>query len=222
MSLSAASSCYARLASAQVVPVITLDRPQDATPLAEVLVAAGIRSVELALRTPAALATLRALHYAAPGLLLGAGTVLTTDQADEARAAGADFALAPGFDAAIVRHCAAIGLPFIPGVATASEIQAAISLGCSLLKWFPAEPLGGVRGLRTLAAPFLHLGIRFLPLGGISMETAAAYLADSHVAAVGGSWIATPELIQRRAWDEIRQNARQATIVAAGTRGIFS
>lgn len=218
MSLSAASSCYTRLASARVVPVITLDRPEDATPLAEMLVAAGIRSIELALRTPAALAALRAMRHAASGLLLGAGTVLTTDQADEAKAAGADFALAPGFDAAMVRHCAAIGLPFIPGVATASEIQMAIGLGCSLLKWFPAEPLGGVRGLRTLAAPFQHLGIRFLPLGGITEETTPSYLAESHVAAVGGSWIATSELIRRRAWDEIRQNARRAVFLAIGTR----
>jgi 2-dehydro-3-deoxyphosphogluconate aldolase/(4S)-4-hydroxy-2-oxoglutarate aldolase len=223
MDATALSSPFARrLAAARIVPVVTLDRAADAAPLAVTLVEAGLRAVELALRTPAALEALRAFRAAAPAVLLGAGTVLTPAQADAAQAAGADFALAPGLDAATVRHGAAIGLPFVPGIATASDIQAALGLGCTLLKWFPAEPLGGVKGLRTLAAPFRHLGVRYLPLGGISAETTGAYLAEPDVAAVGGSWIATPELIRRGAWDEIGRLARTAADLAARARETHS
>jgi len=196
-----------RLRAARILAVVTIDDVAAVAPLTEALVGGGLRAVELALRTPIALEALRAMRTAAPDLLLGAGTVLSPAQADAVLAAGADFALAPGWDPATARHCADIGLPFVPGVATASEIQAAVAHGCRILKLFPAEPLGGVRGLRVLAAPFAHLGVRFVPLGGITAESSAAYLAEPLVAAVGGSWIATPEAIRRRAWDEIRQNA---------------
>ncbi|MFM8334449.1 MAG: bifunctional 4-hydroxy-2-oxoglutarate aldolase/2-dehydro-3-deoxy-phosphogluconate aldolase [Opitutaceae bacterium] len=205
-----ADSCTTRFASARLVAVVTLDRPEDAGPLAEALVTAGITAIELTLRTPTALAALSALRRAAPAILLGAGTVLNPTQADAAEAAGADFALAPGLDPTTVRHCLATGLPVVPGVATASDIQTALGLGCSFLKWFPAEPLGGVKGLRTLAAPFRHLRVRYLPMGGITPETAVAYLGEPDVAAVGGSWFVTPDLIQRRAWAEISQQARRA------------
>ncbi|MEY4686477.1 MAG: hypothetical protein RIR76_500 [Verrucomicrobiota bacterium] len=206
-----------RLASARIVAVVTLDAAADAAPLAEALTAGGLRAVELALRTPAALAALRAMRVAAPGLLLGAGTVLSPEQAGAAQAAGADFALAPGFDVLTARHCGAIGLPFVPGVATASDIQAALREGFRLLKWFPAEPLGGTRGLRALAAPFAHLGVRYLPLGGIDEAKAPAYLAEPAVAAVGGSWIAPADLIRRREWETIRSRAAAAVALAGGT-----
>jgi 2-dehydro-3-deoxyphosphogluconate aldolase/(4S)-4-hydroxy-2-oxoglutarate aldolase len=198
------------LIEARVLAVLTIDQPEDAVPLAEALVDSGVRVVELALRTPRALDALQAIKSAAGALLVGAGTVLTADQAVAARQAGADFALAPGFDASIVERCADIGLPFVPGVATASEIQAAVTRGCRLLKFFPAESLGGMRGLSTLATPFAHLGLSYLPLGGIDLAKAPGYLMEPHVAAVGGSWIATPELIRRRAWDVIREQAAHA------------
>jgi 2-dehydro-3-deoxyphosphogluconate aldolase / (4S)-4-hydroxy-2-oxoglutarate aldolase len=205
------------LSAAWVVAVLTLDRLEDAAPVAIALTAGGIGAVELTLRTPNALQALRKLREVSPGLLIGAGTVLNPEQAEAAKLAGADFALAPGLDVPTVRHCAQIGLPFIPGVATASEIQAALAAGCRLLKFFPAESLGGVRGLRTLATPFAHLGISYLPLGGIDLAKAAGYLAEPHVAAVGGSWIATPELIRNHAWDVIQQNARAATALVSAT-----
>ena len=126
--------------------------------------------------TPATLEALRALCAAVPELLVGAGTVLTPEQADLARDAGADFALAPGLDVPTVRHCGASGIPFVPGIATPSDIQAALAAGCRLLKFFPAEPLGGARGLGILAAPFAHLGVTYLPLGGIDKENVSAYL----------------------------------------------
>lgn len=199
-----------RLRAARVVAVVTLDDVAAVAPLAEALIDGGIRAVELALRTPVSVEALHALRAAAPQLLLGAGTVLTCAQADAVKAARADFALAPGWDATTAEHCARIGLPFVPGVATASEIQAAVAHGCRCLKFFPAEPLGGVRGLRVLAAPFAHLGVRFVPLGGITAESSESYLAEPLVAAVGGSWIAPADAIRRHAWNEIRQNAARA------------
>ena len=141
-----ALSLAARLAAARIVAVVTVEQPEVAAALAAALGAGGIGAVELTLRTPAALDALRAMRLAAPGLLLGAGTVLTAAQAEAVKAAGADFALAPGFDLATVRRSGEIGLPFVPGVATDSDIQAALGAGCRLLKFFPAEPLGGVRG----------------------------------------------------------------------------
>ena len=209
-----ALSLAARLAAARIVAVVTVEQPEVAAALAAALGAGGIGAVELTLRTPAALDALRAMRLAAPGLLLGAGTVLTAAQAEAVKAAGADFALAPGFDLATVRRSGEIGLPCVPGVATASDIQAALGAGCRLLKFFPAEPLGGVRGLRILAAPFAHLEVRYLPLGGIDLAKTPAYLAEPGVAAVGGSWIAPPELIRRRAWDVIRQQAAAAAALA--------
>jgi 2-dehydro-3-deoxyphosphogluconate aldolase/(4S)-4-hydroxy-2-oxoglutarate aldolase len=211
------SLLLAQLRRARIVAVVTVDDVADAAPLAGSLTAGGITAVELALRTPAALAALREFRTAAPGVLLGAGTVLLPEQADAARAAGADFALAPGLDVATARHCGAVGLPFVPGVATASDIQAALREGFRLLKWFPAEPLGGARGLRALAAPFAHFGVRYLPLGGIDEAKALAYLADPMVAAVGGSWIAPSEMIRAREWDAIRSRAAAAVALAGGT-----
>jgi 2-dehydro-3-deoxyphosphogluconate aldolase/(4S)-4-hydroxy-2-oxoglutarate aldolase len=196
-----------------VIAVVTVERASDAEPIIGALLAGGISAIELTLRTPAALPALKLMRGAAPHLRLGAGTVLTPAQADLAQAAGADFALAPGLDEETVRHCARIGLPFIPGVATASEIQKATNLGCRFLKFFPAEALGGARGLRMLNAPFEHLGLRFLPLGGIEATLAGGYLAQRCVATVGGSWIASAERIRRGAWDEIREQAAAAMAI---------
>jgi 2-dehydro-3-deoxyphosphogluconate aldolase/(4S)-4-hydroxy-2-oxoglutarate aldolase len=209
----AASSCRTAesLRLGAVIAVVTIERESDAIPVVEALMGGGIGAIELTLRTPAALAALKRMRAAAPKLQLGAGTVLTPAQADLAQDAGADFALAPGFDAATVTHCARLGLPFIPGVATASEVQQAINLGCRVLKFFPAEALGGARGLRLLNAPFEHLGLRFVPLGGIDAGLAPGYLAQRCVAAVGGSWIASAERIRRAAWSEIREQAAAAS-----------
>lgn len=210
------------LREARILAVITIGNPADAAELGRALLDGGIRAVELTLRTPAALEALRALRAAVPELLVGAGTVLTPAQAEDVLAAGAAFALAPGFDPATVRRCGEIGLPFVPGVATASEIQAALGAGCRLLKLFPAEPLGGVRGLRTLAAPFAHLGVSFVPLGGIDPARAPAYLAEPLVTALGGSWIATPELIRERAWETIRRQAAEASALVRPAAPHFS
>ena len=203
-----------RLRSARVLAVVTIDELASVAPLVDALTRGGIGAVELALRTPVSHEALREFRRLAPAMLLGAGTVLTCEQADAVKAAGADFALAPGFDAGVARHCRDIGLPFVPGVATATDIQAALALDYHCLKFFPAEPLGGLRGLRTLASPFVHLGVCFVPLGGISAETCRPYLADPLIAAVGGSWIAPKELLQKHAWSEIAVRAATAVQVA--------
>ncbi len=200
-----------KLRVARVMAVVTLEQVADVTPLVAALRAGGVRAAEVALRTPPALEALRLMRAIAPDFLLGAGTVLTPAQAEAAQAAGADFALAPGLDAATVRHCAQLGFPIVPGVATATDIQAAWALGCGCQKFFPAEALGGAAGLRMLVAPFAHLPLSFLPLGGIDETRLPAYLAMTAVAAVGGSWIAPTELIRRQEWAEIERRARTAT-----------
>lgn len=199
-----------RLRTVRLMAVVTFERIDEVEPLAAALQAGGIRAVEVALRTPASLEALAKMRKIAPGILLGAGTILTPGQAAEARAAGADFGLAPGLDAATVRYCTELGLPFVPGAATASDIQAAWLLGCRCLKIFPAEAIGGAAGLRTLTGPFAHLPVSFLPLGGIREETLPAYLALPAVAAVGGSWIAPAELIRQADWAEITRRAARA------------
>ena len=200
-----------RLRAARVMAVVTLEQVTDVVPLVAALRAGGMLAVEVALRTSGALEALRHMRTVAPDFLLGAGTVLTPAQADAACAAGANFALAPGLDAATVRHCEQIGLPFVPGVATATDIQAAWALGCGCQKFFPAEALGGAAGLRLLSAPFAHLPVSFLPLGGIDETRLSAYLALPTVVAVGGSWIAPTELIRQQAWTEIERRAAAAT-----------
>lgn len=194
-----------------VMAVVVVDKAADALSLLNALREGGIRAIEVALRTPDSLISLTAMRSAAPDMLIGAGTVLTPAQAYTAREAGADFGLAPGLDLATVRRCSAIDFPFIPGVATPTDIQSAVAHDCRLLKFFPAATMGGLPGLQTLASPFLHLGIRFVPLGGIAAATAAPWLASPLVAAIGGSWIAPRDLIARRDWSEITRRAAEAT-----------
>lgn len=204
-----------------VIAVLQIEYLEDVAPLTAALAAGGIRTIELTLRTPVSLDALKEMQQEQPDLAIGAGTVLNPAQADAAQRAGAAFAVAPGLDIATVHHCREIGLPFVPGVATPSEIQSALELGCRYLKFFPAEYQGGVRGLRTASAPFAHLSPRYIPLGGITASTAPAYLAEPCVAAVGGSWIAPLELVRRKDWARIHENAIEAVQLAAA-RPAFS
>lgn len=195
------------LAGARVLPVLTVPSVATAGPLADALAAGGARCAEVTFRTPDAELVVKAMA-AHGGLVIGAGTVLTPQQAERAVAAGARFVVSPGFDEEVVAKCRELGVPVVPGVATATELMRALKAGLDTVKLFPAEPLGGLQTLRALAAPFP--GTRFVPTGGIDVSRLAAYLAHPAVLAVGGSWMATPDHLDRGEYDEIRRLTAQA------------
>ncbi|GAB4520321.1 MAG: bifunctional 4-hydroxy-2-oxoglutarate aldolase/2-dehydro-3-deoxy-phosphogluconate aldolase [Amphiplicatus sp.] len=196
------------LAAASVIPVMEAGRAEDGGPLAAALLEGGIRVAELTLRTPAALDALAEMKRAAPALIVGMGTVLTVDDAERALARGADFLVSPGLTPALLDFAAQSGAPFLPGVATASEVMRALDAGVSRLKFFPAEPAGGAAYLKALHGPIP--AAVFCPTGGIGPEKAAEYLALPNVACVGGSWIAPAKAIEARDWAMIAANARRA------------
>ncbi|HVQ91038.1 MAG TPA: bifunctional 4-hydroxy-2-oxoglutarate aldolase/2-dehydro-3-deoxy-phosphogluconate aldolase [Mycobacteriales bacterium] len=195
----------------RVVPVIVLDRARDAEPLGAALAAGGLRAAEVTFRTDAAADAIRILSER-DDLLVGAGTVVTEAQVDEAAAAGARFVVSPGFSARVVAHCQAIGMPALPGAATPTEIQMAIDAGLDTVKFFPAEQLGGVPMLRALAAPFRTM--KFVPTGGVTAANLGDYLALPPVVAVGGTWMVSPSLVEAAAWGEVSRLAAAAVAVA--------
>ncbi len=196
------------LEAASVIPVIVLEERAAAAPLARALAAGGLRVAELTLRTDAALDALKAMQDAAPELIVGMGTVRTPAQAEASRKAGAAFLVSPGLTPALGMALLETGLPCLPGAATAGEAMSAVEAGFSALKFFPAEPAGGVAYLKALAGPLPE--VRFCPTGSISREAAPAYLALGNVACVGGSWLAPADRIAAGDWEAITRNARAA------------
>lgn len=192
-------------ALAPVIPVLTIERQADAVPLAKALVRGGLRVLEITLRTGVALEALRAIANEVPDAVVGAGTVLNARQLDQARQAGARFAVSPGCTPGLATAASASGLPFLPGVQTASEAMALAERGLSLLKFFPADTAGGLGWLKAVAAPLA--GLRFCPTGGISADSAPAYLALANVACVGGSWVAPREIVAAQDWSQIERLA---------------
>ena len=155
-------------------------------------------------------------------MLAGIGTILTPDQAEQAHEAGAAFGVAPGFNRRVVERTQTIGLPFAPGVATPSEVEAAVELGCRELKFFPAEPSGGMPYLSSMYAPYAHLGLRFIPLGGLNTGNMSDYLSSPAVPAIGGSWIAPRKLIQQADWSAITASAAQVRTMIDEIHGAIS
>jgi 2-dehydro-3-deoxyphosphogluconate aldolase / (4S)-4-hydroxy-2-oxoglutarate aldolase len=190
------------LRGTRIIPVLTVPSVAMAGPLAEALAAGGARCAEVTFRTPAAEEVLRRMA-AHGGLSVGAGTVLTPEQAERAVAAGAEFVVSPGFDADVVQRCQQLDVPVVPGVATATELQAALKSGVQTVKLFPAERLGGVATLAALAAPFP--GVQFVPTGGIGPDQVSGYLAHPAVLAVGGSWMAPVDHLERGDYSAIRR-----------------
>src|SRR5690349_17039526 len=178
------SSISDRLTQCAVVPVIAIDNQEAALPLADALAQGGLPVVEITFRTTAAAEVIRRFVHERPKLLVGAGTVLTPANLEAARDSGAAFAVAPGLNPQLVREAQRLGVPFIPGVATPSEIESALGLGCTLLKFFPAEALGGVAMLEALSAPYKHTGVRFMPTGGVNLANLESYLKMESVIAV--------------------------------------
>ena len=202
-----------------VAPVVAIDTAEDALPLADALTAGGLPVVEIAFRTPAAAAAIDLLSRERPDILLGAGTVLTLEDLEAAKALGAQFAVAPGLNPAIVERARAIGLPFIPGVATPSDIERGLALGCAMLKFFPAGALGGPAFVKAMAGPFGHTGVRFMPTGGVNEDNLEAYLELPAVAACGGTWIATRDDVAAHRWDDIRQRCEAVYLIVENVRG---
>ena len=208
-----------RVSKVGVIAVLTVDDPVDAVPLAQALKTGGISAIELTLRTTHALEAIKRIRAELPDVLIGAGTVLNVNQLKEVQAAGALFAVAPGCNPSTLRAAQDLGLPFAPGVATPSDVEVALEHGCRLLKFFPAGTSGGLPHLTAMGAPFAHLGVKYIPLGGIVLEQLGDYLKSPHVAAVGGSWLAKPDVIKRKDWAEITAAAAAATKVVQAVRG---
>jgi 2-dehydro-3-deoxyphosphogluconate aldolase / (4S)-4-hydroxy-2-oxoglutarate aldolase len=202
-----------------VIAVLVVDDAEDAVPLARALLAGGVDAIELTLRTPAALGALRRIRAEVPEVLAGVGTILTPQQVGEAVGAGAAFGVAPGLNPRVIAEAGKLGLPFAPGICTPSDIEQALELGCTLLKFFPAEPCGGLAYLRSIAAPYAHLGVRYMPLGGVAAANAELYLKEPMVHALGGSWLAPREAIKKRDWPAITRNAREVINIVARVRG---
>jgi 2-dehydro-3-deoxyphosphogluconate aldolase/(4S)-4-hydroxy-2-oxoglutarate aldolase len=199
-----------RLTRRPLIPVIVIDDENDAEPLAEALLAGGLDLIEVTLRTAAATAALGRILRRFPEMLVGAGTVVTPEQARACLDLGVSFGVAPGFNPETLRLFAQAGVPFVPGVLSPSEIEAAYAHGCTLLKFFPAEAAGGVKMLRALAAPYESLGLRFCPTGGVSLDNMKEYLSLPQVFAVGGSWLASKRQIADKQWSAITEQTREA------------
>lgn len=203
-----------QLSLAGIVPVIALERAEDAVPLCAALREGGLPVVEITLRTEAGIEAIRQVREALPEMLIGAGTVLDSLQADRARQAGARFIVSPGLDPSLVKHCQDRGIPVIPGCATPSEVEQALALGIDTVKFFPAEAMGGIRTIRTIAAPFGM--VRFMPTGGINEDNLPDYLGFDRVVACGGSWMAPRDALAARDWPRITALTRSAVNAMLG------
>jgi 2-dehydro-3-deoxyphosphogluconate aldolase / (4S)-4-hydroxy-2-oxoglutarate aldolase len=199
-----------KIAEAGIVAVLVIDDAGDAVPLARTLLEGGVGVMELTLRTPAALDALRHIRREVPEMVAGIGTILNVDQLHAAHEAGAAFGVSPGCNPRLLSAAREVAFSFGPGIATPTDIEIAVEHGCRLLKFFPAEQLGGLSYLRAMAAPYAHLGLRYIPLGGLTEANAGTYLNDPLIAAIGGSWIAPREAIKSNEWELITSNARAA------------
>ncbi len=203
---------------AGVVAVLTVDDAQDAVPVARALHAGGVSVIELTFRTAAAQESIRRIRAEVPEVVVGAGTLLNRAQVADALKAGAFFGVAPGCNPATLQAAKEIGLPFAPGVMTPSDVEIALTHDCRVLKFFPAETSGGLNHLKTMSAPFNHLGVRYLPLGGVSAANLKDYLSSPLVLGVGGSWLAPVDLIRKKDWAAIQQRATEASQIVRAVR----
>lgn len=207
----------ARLHDLRLVPVVVIDDPDDAVPLARALAEGGLPCAEITFRTSAAAEALGRIAAECPDVLLGAGTVLRPEQVDQAKAAGARFVVSPGLNRSVVEHCGAAGLAVFPGVATPTEVEAAMELGLTTLKFFPAELMGGVPYLKAMSAPYGD-AVRFIPTGGVDASNLKSWLALAQVVACGGSWMVPKDRIRARDFDGIRERVTEAGRIARSGR----
>lgn len=202
-----------------VVPVIAIESPDLALPMADALIEGGLAIAEITFRTEAAAEVISALKKQRPDILLGAGTILSIENLEKAKECGAVFGVSPGLNPDILKRANEIGFPFFPGVLTPSEIEQGLSLGTNVLKFFPSEASGGIVMIKAVSAPYAHLGVKFIPTGGVNIKNLEEYLALPQVLSVGGTWIAKKDLISEKRWDDIKKNAQEAIAIAKRVRG---
>jgi 2-dehydro-3-deoxyphosphogluconate aldolase/(4S)-4-hydroxy-2-oxoglutarate aldolase len=200
-----------------IIPVVVLEREEDALPLAECLVKGGLPCAEVTFRTAAAEGSIKKMVQAFPEMIVGAGTVLTTEQADRAIGAGAKFIVSPGFNPKVTEYVLKKGVPMTPGVCTPTEIEAALQFDLDVLKFFPAEPAGGLKMIKALAAPYV--AVNFMPTGGISAANVREYLAYDRIVACGGSWMVSGKLVKEGKFDEIERLVAEAAGIVKEIRG---
>ena len=202
-------SVFEQIAQFKVVPVIAIESPDAALSLADALIEGGLPIAEITFRTEAAAAVIRKMSQERPALLVGAGTILTRDNLKAAVDSGAKFGVAPGCNPKIIEAAQSMNFPFVPGVCTPSDVEAALSCGCKILKFFPAGAIGGLNMLKSLIAPYGHTGVQFMPTGGVSPANLGEYLATKGVIACGGTWIATKDDIAGEKWELIASRCRE-------------
>ena len=200
-----------------IIPVVVINDAKDAEPLAKALIEGGLPCAEVTFRTDAAEESIRIMKEKFPEMLLGAGTVLTTEQVDRAVAAGAEFIVSPGLNPRIVKYCVEKNIPITPGCANASDIEQALENGLDVVKFFPAEPAGGLKMIKALAAPYV--GVKFMPTGGISANNVRDYLAYDRIIACGGSWMVSGDLVKAGEFDKIKELTAEAAAIVKEMRG---
>ena len=200
-----------------IVPVVVLDDAKDAAPLAKALCEGGLPCAEVTFRTAAAEESIRIMSEQFPEMLVGAGTVLTTEQVDRAVAAGAKFIVSPGMNPRIVKYCVEKGILITPGCANPSDIEQALENGLDVVKFFPAEPAGGLKMIKAMAAPYV--GVKFMPTGGINQNNVRDYLAYDRILACGGSWMVKGDMVAAGEFDKIKELAAEAVEIVKERRG---
>lgn len=200
-----------------IVPVVVLNDAKDAEPLAKALCNGGLPCAEVTFRTDAAEESIRIMSEKYPEMLVGAGTVLTTEQVDRAVAAGAKFIVSPGLNPKIVKYCVEKNIPITPGIFTPSEAEQAIENGLEVVKFFPAEPAGGLKMIKAMAAPYT--GLKFMPTGGINATNVKEYLAYDKILACGGSWMVKGSLVEAGEFDKIEAMTKEAVEIVKEVRG---
>ncbi|MCR5342666.1 MAG: bifunctional 4-hydroxy-2-oxoglutarate aldolase/2-dehydro-3-deoxy-phosphogluconate aldolase [Butyrivibrio sp.] len=206
-----------KLGKIGIIPVVVLEDAKDAKPLGDALMKGGLPAAEVTFRTDAAEEAIKIMSKEFPDMLVGAGTVLTCEQADRAVAAGAKFIVAPGFNPTVVKHCIEKGYPVAPGVQTPSEMEQAMELGLDFVKFFPAEPAGGLPMIKAVAAPYTNL--TFMPTGGINKDNVRDYLGFKKIVACGGTWMVKNDLIKSGDFAKIEDMTREAAEIVKEIRG---
>ena len=208
------NNMISELYSIGLIPVIKIENPDDAVPLAKALIDGGLPAAEITFRTKCAAEAIKNITEAYPEMLVGAGTVLTTEQVDAAIAAGSKFIVSPGLNPKVVSYCLSKGVPMLPGCANPSDVEAALELGLSTVKFFPAEAVGGLKMLKAMAAPYGQL--TFMPTGGINADNLLEYLKFNKIIACGGSFMVKDELVKEKKWEEITALTKNAVKTMLG------